>query len=425
MSLLSIIAIAVFFIVFGLISFELIDKTTAALTGAVIFILLRAIDQEKAFANIDWNVIFLLIGMMIIVIITKNTGVFQFLALRCAKIAKGSPVRIIVYLSLITAIISAFLDNVTTIMILTPITILIAVELELSPTPFIIAEAVASNIGGTATLIGDPPNIMIGSAENFTFLDFIINVTPIIVIILFVYLILIYLFFRKRLIVSNERKARIMEFDESKTITDKRLLVKSLIVLTLVILGFIFHGFLNIHAATVALTGAMLLLLISDSHKIEKYLTEIDWQTLLFFCGLFIMVNGLVELGIINKIANKLLEFTKGNIKNTATCILWGSGILSAVIDNIPYVATMIPLLQKMQQTIGVETLKPVWWALSLGACLGGNGTLIGASANVISAGIAAKNGYKISFWEFTKFGAIITIITLILCNFWILLIYF
>ena len=420
-----IIALVIFVITYIIMSTEILNKTVIVLFGAAIFIILGIINQHKAFEEIDWNVIFLLIGMMIIVGITKRTGVFQFVAIKAAKFAKGDPIKILILLSLITALFSAFLDNVTTVLILTPVSILIAVELGVSPLPFVISEAIASNIGGAATLIGDPPNIMIGSAAKISFASFLTNLGPVILINLIVLFFILFLIFRKKLSVTYERRARIMEFDESRTIEDKPLLIKSMIILFGVIVGFLLHGVFELEPATIALAGASLLMLLAGKEEVEKFFHEVEWGTIFFFIGLFVLVGGLVEIGIIEKLANLILSFTKGDIKMTSIVMIWFSGFFSAFVDNIPYVATMIPLIQDMTAQISnnlniplaeaATKVLPLWWSLSLGACLGGNGTLIGASANVVSAGLANKSGYKISFLEFTKYGFLIMIVTLII----------
>ncbi len=409
------IGLGLFVTIYVFISAELVNKTIISLLGAALFILFQIIGTSKAFSVIDWNVIFLLISMMIIVGITKKTGVFQYVAIKAAKFAKGDPLAILVLLSLITALFSALLDNVTTVLIIAPVTILIAVELGISPIPFIVSIAIASNIGGTATLIGDPPNIMIGSAAKLDFMDFIVNLTPIILFLLVVLSGISYLLFSKKLHVSNERKARIMEFDESKAIEDVPLLLKSLIVLGLVIIGFLLHGLLEVEASVIALLGASLLMLLTGSKEVDEFFHDVEWGTLFFFIGLFIMVGGLVELGIMKMLSEWVLGITKGNMKLTTIALLWFSGVLSAFVDNIPYVATMIPLVQNIGTTVGTAAVGPVWWSLALGACLGGNGTLIGASANVVAVGLANKSGYKISFMDFTKYGAMITVINLII----------
>lgn len=420
----SIIALALFFLIFVLISTEKMNKTILAVFGGSAFIAFHFLSQEAAFSAIDWNVIFLLISMMIIVGITKKTGMFQYVAIKAAKIAGGEPIKILILLSVVTAIFSAFLDNVTTVMIITPIAILMAVELGISPVPFVISCAVASNMGGTATLIGDPPNIMIGSAANIDFNAFVFNLTPVILIIMVLFSGMLYLMFAKKMKISNERKARIMDFDESKSIENKPLLVKSLIVLGIVIVGFLIHGFLKLEPATIALFGAGLLMILSGEKEVDEFFHDVEWGTIFFFIGLFILVGGLVELGVIKSISSYVLSLTKGDIKSTSVLILWVSGVLSAFVDNIPYVATMIPLIKNISVQIGADKVMPLWWALSLGACLGGNGTLIGASANVVSAGLSAKNGHKISFWEFTKFGAIVTVLTLVVSTIYLYLRY-
>ncbi len=425
MSTSIIIGLSIFIIIYLIMSFEIFNKTITVLLGGTIFIILGYIHQEKAFMGIDWNVIFLLISMMIIVGITKNTGLFQYIAIKAAKFAKGEPVFILILLCLITAVFSAFLDNVTTVLILTPVCILIAVELGISPIPFVISIAIASNIGGTATLIGDPPNIMIGSAAKLNFNDFLKNLTPVILIILVVYCIMIYFIFRKKLKVTVEKKARIMDFDESKALENIPLLIKSIIVLSLVIIGFLFHSIIHLEPATISLFGASLLMILAGKEDVNKFFHEVEWETIFFFIGLFVLVGGLVELGIIKKLAEFLLKATNGDIKITSIAMIWFSGIFSAFVDNIPYVATMIPLIQDIGEKLGKDAILPLWWSLSLGACLGGNGTLIGASANVVSAGLSGKSGYKISFIEFTKYGALITFISLIISTVYIYFRYF
>jgi len=420
MNTLMILGLVIFVVSFVLISSEKINKTIIALLGAFLFIILGIIGQKAAFEEIDWNVIFLLIGMMVIVGITKETGVFQYAAIKTAKAVKGEPIRILILFSFLSAVFSAFLDNVTTVMILTPVIILVAVELGLSPIPFVISSAVASNIGGTATLIGDPPNIMIGSAANFGFTDFLVNLGPIVAVNFILLCLIIYLLFRKKLKVSIERRARIMEFDESRSIKDKKLLIKSMIVIGLVVGGFLIHDHVGLKPATIAMFGAALLMLIAGDEDVEHFFHEIEWGTIFFFIGLFILVGGLVELGIIEILSSAILSFTEGDITLTAELVIWLSGIMSAIVDNIPYVATMIPMVENMGHAVGSTAVEPIWWSLALGSCFGGNGTMIGASANVVGAGIAGKNGYKISFLEFTKYSSFITLITLITTSFYV-----
>lgn len=412
-----ILSLVIFAGVYVGITTELINKTAVALLAAMLVIILGIVDQETAFSHIDWNVIFLLIGMMIIMGITKQTGVFQYLAIKIAKFARGEPIAILILLSLATAIISAFLDNVTTVLIIIPITILIAVELGLSPVPFVITLAIASNVGGTATLIGDPPNIMIGSAANLSFMEFIVNLAPVILVILAVNSLLIVTIFKKKLQVTNERKARVMNFDESKAIEDPKLLIKSMIVLALVIIAFLFHSAAKLEPSTIALTGAVVLIVVSGKKELEQLFAELEWTTIFFFIGLFIVVGALVEAGVMAMVSAWLIGLIQGHLKAAQFVILWMSAVLSAVVDNIPFVATMIPLIKEMGNQLGADAVRPLWWALSLGACLGGNGTLIGASANVVSAGIASKSGHPISFWEFTKYGVIFTLVSIVVSS--------
>ena len=419
------IGVAIFLLVYVVISAELINKTIAALAGAALFMIFHIIGEKQAFEFVDWNVIFLLLGMMIIVGVTKESGVFQYVAIRMAKAARGNGVRILVLLSLVTAGFSAFLDNVTTILIIAPVTMMIAVELEISPLPFLIAEAIASNIGGTATLVGDPPNIMIGSAAQFTFLDFAANLAPLILVILCIDLALLAFLFRRRLVATEERRFMIMELDESKSIQDRKLMVKSLSVIALVIIGFLLQGVTGLEAGGVALAGAALLMLLTGGREVDRYFAEIEWGSILFFVGLFVLVGGMVRLGVITAVATWLLGLTEGNIRTTAALIVWASGFLSAVVDNIPYVATRIPLVEHFGAVLGSHAVEPLWWALSLGACLGGNGTLVGASANVIAAGIAKRSGYPLSFLHFTKYGLLVTLVNLVLSTVYVDFAYF
>lgn len=416
-----IVALIIFAVLYLIISFEVINKTVVALFGASIFLVLKIIGAEEAYSIIDWNVIFLLISMMIIVGITKRTGFFQYVAIRAAKSVKGEPVAILILLSVICAVFSALLDNVTTVLIIVPVTILIAVELGISPIPFVISIAISSNIGGTATLIGDPPNIMIGSSAGFSFMDFVVTLGPPAAVSLLLYLLIIYFHFRKKLIVSTERKARIMEFDHTKAITDKKLLVKCLCVLTAVITGFLLHGVLHLEASSIAMLGASVLMLITRVDDLDEVFRDIEWGTIFFFVGLFILVGGLVETGAIKLAAQYLLSLTSGDIEKTSILMIWVSGIFSAFVDNIPYVATMIPLVHDMGLSLGAEAITPIWWSLALGACLGGNGTLVGASANVVSAGLAGKSGYKITFMEFTKYGFGFMILSLAVSTFFVI----
>ena len=407
-----IVSLVLFALVYIALTTEIINKTAAVLLGAMIMVFAGIIDQQAAFAHIDWNVIFLLIGMMIIMNITRQTGLFQYVAIKIARFSRGEPLVILILLSLVTALFSAFLDNVTTVLIIVPITILIAVELGITPVPFVVTIAIASNIGGTAT--------MIGSAAGLGFLDFIVNLAPVVIVILLVFCGMVALFFRKRLKVSNERKARIMNFDETKAIEDPRLLVKSLSVIGIVVLGFLLHGGLHLEASTIALSGAVVLIIISGKKELEHLFAELEWTTIFFFIGLFMLVGGLVEVGVMSKASAWLIEATAGHLRLTQFVILWFSGILSAIVDNIPFVATMIPLIKDMGSQLGPEAVEPLWWTLALGACLGGNGTLIGASANVVSAGLSAKSGHPVSFWDFTKYGIIFTVMSLLVSTLYV-----
>jgi Na+/H+ antiporter NhaD/arsenite permease-like protein len=334
-------------------------------------------------------------------------------------------VLILVLLSVVTGVISAFLDNVTTILITAPVTILIAVELGISPVPLLVCGAIASNIGGTATLIGDPPNIMIGSAAGLSFMDFLTNLAPVVLVCLAGFSLLAWLLFRRQLKVPATRKARIMSLDARQAIQNRPLLVKSLAVLAAVIAGFLLHDRLHVDASVVALTGASVLMLLSDRHEVDAVLRDVEWGTIVFFIGLFVMVGGLVKLGLIAAVARWLLGLTGGRVPTTATVVLWASGVLSAFVDNIPYVATMTPLIKDIGVSLGHAAVLPLWWALSLGACFGGNGTLVGASANVVTVGLAAKSGYKVAFLEFTKYSALFAVMTLLVSNAYLWLRYF
>jgi len=417
-------ALIIFLLAYVFIASEKINKTLIALLGASVMIIFHVISQEAAFEHIDMNVIFLLISMMILVKIVEKTGIFQYLAIKFAKLVKGNPYAIMIILFFMTALFSAILDNITTVLLISPISILIARELGISPMPFLITQIFGSNIGGTATLIGDPPNIMIGSAAHLSFMDFIFHIFPIAVFQLFVFAGLFYIFLKGKMKVTNENKARIMDFDEKMLIKDRDLLKKALLVFGAVIIGFMIHGFVDLEAATIALTGSVILILITKI-DIEESFKDVEWLTIFFFIGLFIMVGALVETGIISIMSKKMLAITQGNIKLTSQIVLWFAGIGSGIIDNIPFVATMIPLIQTMGNHVGHDTIMPVWWALSLGSCLGGNGTLIGASANVIVADFARKSGYKIGFLGFLKYSIPVTLLSLIISYFYLLIRYF
>ncbi|UVI30710.1 ArsB/NhaD family transporter [Paenibacillus spongiae] len=402
----AIVAIAVFLITYAMIITEKIHRTIVAMLGGLLVVLLGIVDVESAISHhIDFNTLGLLIGMMIIVSITAKTGLFTYIAVAAAKKAKGEPVKILVALAIITAIGSAFLDNVTTVLLIVPVTFSITRQLKVPPFPFLFTQILASNIGGTATLIGDPPNIMIGSAvPELTFMAFIENLTPIVVLIMLVHLPIFVLLFRKRLRTTEEYKQGIMKMDVSELITDRPLLVRCLVVLALTIAGFFLHQTFHVESSVVALTGAFVLLLLAGEHAMEEAFTRVEWTTIFFFIGLFTLVGSLVDTGVIGDLAVKAMELTGGDLVATSMLILWMSAIASAFMDNIPFVATMIPLIQEMGN-MGMQNLEPLWWSLALGACLGGNGTLIGASANLITAGLSAKEGHPITFVQFLKYG--------------------
>lgn len=416
------IAIVIFILTYTAIISEKINRTVVALLGAVLMIIFQVIPQETAFGVIDFNTIGLLIGMMIIVIILKKTGIFQYIAIRTAKASKGDPWKIFLLFSVITAVASAFLDNVTTILLIAPVTLVITDTLKLNPFPFLFAEIFAANIGGTATLIGDPPNIMIGGATGLGFMDFILNLAPAVILVFIVTMFLMRFMFRKSFIVSDENKEKVLMFDEHKTIQDKNLLIKSLLVLGITILGFILHEAIHLESATIALFGAVFLMLISKAEP-DEVLLEIEWSTVFFFVGLFILVGALNEVGVIRVLAEKLVNLTQGNMLITSMLVLWMSAFISAFVDNIPFVATMIPLINNMQAISGVD-VTPLWWALALGACLGGNGTIVGASANVIAAGMLEKRGRKIGFVEYMKLAFPLMLVSIVISTIYLIIFY-
>ncbi|HNS85022.1 MAG TPA: ArsB/NhaD family transporter, partial [Candidatus Cloacimonas sp.] len=415
--LLMIIALLVFILTYLCIITEWINKMLAALIGGFVIIVLGVVDQTLAFSAIDWNVIFFLIGMMLTISVMRQTGMFMYIAIKTAKIAKGSPLKIMAMMFVATAVISAILGSVTTIMILVPIVLLIAEELKITPAPFIITMVIASNMGGASTMIGDPPNILIASATKYTFIDFFLNLTPAIVIVMIGSLGLIWLLYRGKMYVSNERRAKIMEYNDKNLITNPKLLWITLGVVVLMLLAFIFQKPLHLENATIAMAAGLILVFIGSRKKVEEIiLNDIDWITIFFFIGLFMIVEGLVHTGFIDLLAQGVMSITNGEPKTTSMVILWLSGILSAWIDNIPFVAAMIPMIKSIGlQMQNVAQVQPLWWALSLGTCLGGNGTLVGASANIVAVGIANRNGYKISFMDYTKIGLIFALESMIL----------
>jgi len=414
----------IFIVVYIFIVSEKIDRVVVALGGGIIMVLAGFITQEHAFKeSIDFNTLGLLISMMVIVMITARTGVFEYLAIKVVKLAKGSPGKVLVYMSLITAAASAFLDNVTTILLILPISLDVTRELKIKPVPFIIAQIFASNIGGTATLIGDPPNIMIGAQAGLTFMDFIKNDAPVIVPILAFTTFAFWFVYRKHLHTNPENRKKVMLLDEKSAIKDKVLLIKSLTVLGLTILGFIFHGKLEFESSTVAITGAVILLLISRVHP-EAVFKEVEWKTIFFFAGLFMLVGGIEQAGVLKFIADGIVDATGGDLMLLGISILWVSAIVSAFVDNIPFTATMIPLIKEVGAAATGISIWPLWWALSLGACLGGNGTIIGASANVVASGMAEERGHKITFGEYFKTSFPIMLITIIISTVYLLVFY-
>ncbi|WP_301170750.1 ArsB/NhaD family transporter [Brevibacillus nitrificans] len=421
----AIMAIGIFLVTYAFIISEKLHRTIVAMSGGILMVLFGIVSQEQAIHHIDFNTLGLLIGMMILVTVTAQTGVFKYVAIRAAKAAKGKPIRILVYLSIITAVASAFLDNVTTVLLIVPVTFSIARQLQLNPIPFLISEIIASNAGGTATLIGDPPNIMIGSAvPELDFMAFLINLAPVIIIIMAATVLCFVLIYRKQLVTSPELSAKIMQLNERDEITDAVLLKKSLSVMALTIVGFMLHGALQLETATIALTGAFLLLLLTGEHYLEDAISKVEWNTIFFFIGLFVLVSGLVETGVIAKLAGEAINLTGGDPLHTSLLILWLSAIASAFVDNIPFVATMIPMIKEMG-ALGITNLEPLWWSLALGACLGGNGTLIGASANVIVAGLASKEGYNISFVGFLKVAFPLMLLSIAISHLYVYLRYF
>lgn len=402
------------------IALEKIPKVTIALLGGALTIVLGLVSQTKALGDginphyfinfIDFNVIFLLVSMMVIVSITTRSGVFNWIANELLKFTKGHPVKVLCALGLFTAVTSAFLDNVTTVILIMPITFAIAKKLDIDPIPFLLTEIFSSNIGGTATLIGDPPNIIIGSAGGLSFIDFIKELTPVILVIMCVVLTVLAFIFRKKLHASQDKMDEVAKIDNSHTITDKALMIRSTLILTLVILGFMLHDVTHIETCVVAMLGASILLIFEKPNEI---LQDVEWNTIFFFIGLFIIIGGLEASGGIKLMAEWILKVTQGSQAATSMIILWASGVISGIIDNIPYTATMAPMLVEIEKTMGATYAYPLWWALSLGACLGGNMTIIGAAANVIVSENAAKSGHPISFMRFLKYGVGVVAISL------------
>lgn len=415
------ISIIVFLVVIVAIISEKIHRAAAAVAGAVVLLLTHVLTVESSIKYIDFNTIGVLIGMMIFVSVVKCSGIFEYISIKAAKISKGDPWKIMVIFMVVTAVLSAFLDNVTTVLLIGPMTISIAKILGLDPVPFLLSQIMASNIGGTGTLIGDPPNIMIGSAAGLSFLDFILNTAPIVVIIMVALIFAIKFMFGKGLTKNSGAIQEIMLLDEKKAIEDLALMKKSIVMIILVVLGFMLHSQVGVESCVVALAAAAIMLIIGKQ-DVDGILLDIEWTTIVFFTGLFIVVGGMVETGVIDHLAELLVEATAGHPIITMIVLLWASAILSAILDNIPFVATLIPLIIAMGND-GVDVV-PLWWAVSLGACLGGNGTLIGASANVVLCGISGKHGYPITFRTFLKTGVPIMLMSIAMSTVYVVLRY-
>ncbi len=422
-----------FIATYALIVSEKINRAIVAGVGAGLMLTLGVLTQKQAIAGVDFNTLGLLTGMMVIVAITRRCGVFQYVAVWSAKKVEAQPWGILLMLSLVTAVLSALLDNVTTVLLIAPVTLLITEELRVTPYPYLFAEIFASNIGGTATLIGDPPNIMIGSAVGMTFNDFLLNTAPITPVIMLATLLVIYFVWGRGLKTTNEARLRVMRFRERDAIIDVKLLKQSMSVLALVVTGFVFAHPLHLEPATIAMFGAGLLLLLNNlgrdaeeqTEDVHHSFAEVEWVTIFFFVGLFIVVSGIEHAGLLQMLGDWVIELTGGDMTVTAIAILWVSAIASALVDNIPFVATMIPMIQSMAPTFGgAENLMPIWWSLALGACLGGNGSLIGASANLIVAGFAERAGHRIGFLRFMMFAFPLMLLSILIATVYIYLRY-
>ncbi|GAA3346322.1 ArsB/NhaD family transporter [Amorphoplanes nipponensis] len=419
MSALAWITVAVFVTAYALIATEKINRVAVAVGGAAVMLALGATNAEHAFfsedSGIDWNVIFLLLGMMLIVGVLKRTGLFEYVAIWSAKKARGRPFPIMVIFILVTGLVSAALDNVTTVLLVAPVTLLVCDRLGVPPVPFLIAEVLASNIGGAGTLVGDPPNIIIASRSGLAFNDFLSVLAPFVLVVLVVLVLLCRIMFRRAFRYDAERVARVMALKERDAIRDRRLVILSLAVLGAVLVAFVLHTLLGLEPSVVALLGGLLLLAASrlDATEVAK---DVEWPTLIFFAGLFVMVGGLVTTGVIDTLARSATEAVEGKLWPATLLLLWASAALSAIVDNIPYVATMSPIVAELVEAAGGnDKAEVLWWALALGADLGGNATAVGASANVVVLGIAERAGHRISFWGFTKYGLIVTVISVAL----------
>ncbi|MFL5686337.1 MAG: SLC13 family permease [Chloroflexota bacterium] len=406
------IAGGIFLVAYALIASERFDRTLVALLGGLLVVVLGIIDQEEAFAGIDFNVIFLLAGMMILAGGLSRTGFFEYVAGLAIHRSRGEPFRLLVILALVTAVLAAFLDNVTTVVLLTPVTLSIARTLNVSPFPYLISQIFASNIGGTATLIGDPPNILIGSAAGLDFGDFLVNLAPVVVIIMVAFVAFLWIAFGRSMADDEDRLDRLATVDPAAAITDRPLMMKALVVLGLTMVGFLLHSLIGVEAATIALLGATVLMIVGrlDPHDA---LRDIEWNTLFFFVGLFMLIEAVVHVGIVGTIADALAVAAGGDQTVATAGILWVSALGSAIVDNIPYTATAIPIVERMIET-GLEG-DPLWWALALGACLGGNLTIVGASANIVVANLAERDGHPLRFMQFFRYGAVVVAFSLVI----------
>lgn len=415
------IAATVFVVAYALIALERVDRTLVALLAGLTVVALGVIDQHEAFEAIDLNVIFLLAGMMVIASVLGQTGFFEWLAIRSVRLSRGEPMRLLLILSVVTAVLSAFLDNVTTVLLMTPITLSVASRLGVSPMPYLLSQILASNIGGTATLIGDPPNILIGSAARLDFASFLVNLGPVTIVAFMAFMLIMIVAFRGSLQVPEGRREQALEMAEAGVIKNRPLLVRALGVVAVTIVGFLAHTALGVEAATIALLGATVLMLIGRIEPHEA-LREIEWSTLFFFVGLFILVEAVVHVGIVGGIADALAGLVQGDVALASVGVLWFSAIASAIVDNIPYTATAIPIVQRLIE--GGLPADALWWSLALGACLGGNLTIVGASANVVVADMAKRAGHPIGFFQFFRYGAFVVLSSLVISTGYVLIRY-
>lgn len=419
----TILAIVIFLLAITFITTEKLPNSIAAMVGAFLLIAFHILSQEEALSFVDFDTIGLLAGMMMTVSVMRKSGLFEYIAIKGIKITMGNPWKILIVLSIVTAVLSAFLDNVTTVLIIVPLTFAVADTIKINPTPILISEILFSNIGGAATLIGDPPNIMIGGATHLGFMDFIINNSPVVLIVSVVTFQLLKLVYKKKLNVASIDTSKIMAFDELRAIQNKKLFIQSLVVFSLIIAAFITHHVHEISLASIALGGGFVMMLVTKQDP-EEILKEVEWPTLFFFLGLFVMVGGLEKTGVIDFIAGKMTNVTQGNMAIATQMILWVSGVSTTFINSIPYTATMISVIENMGSTMQ-GNIDPLWWALSLGACFGGNGTLIGAAANIIVAGFTQKTKYPLGFFQYVKVGIPLMFVSIVIVSVYLHIVYF